>query len=170
MSKSDVLTIDMIGEMYASNHQWLVNWLSRRIGCPYFAADMAQDTFARVLSARQSFYIEEAKALLTTIAKGLVVDYYRRSALEHAYLKALALLPEPEIPSAESRAILLETMIEVDRMLDSLSSKARRIFLLSQIDGLTYPEIAIKEKVTVSSVQKYMTKAYTVCYQVLQEK
>jgi len=168
MPNEHSISLPAIGELYEVNHSWLVGWLSRRLGCRHAAADLAQDTFARVLSARDSLYVTEARALLTTIAKGLMVDHIRRSTLETAYLDALALMPEAQEPSPEARMLVLETLIELDRMLDGLPPKVRRVFLLSQLDGLPYAEIAAREKISVSSVQKYMIRSYTACYRVMQ--
>jgi RNA polymerase sigma-70 factor (ECF subfamily) len=94
------------------------------------------------------------------------VDHYRRQAIEAAYLSALVYLSEEQTLSSEDRAILLETLCEIDRMLDGLSSKARKIFLLSQLDGLTYPEIAKQLNISLSSVQKHMTQTFLACYAV----
>ncbi|HDU1659061.1 TPA: RNA polymerase subunit sigma, partial [Klebsiella pneumoniae] len=41
--------------------------------------------------------------------------------------------------------------------------KTREAFLLSQLDGLTYSEIALKLGVSVSSVKKYVAKAIEHC-------
>ncbi|WP_350649943.1 sigma factor, partial [Pseudomonas sp. HY13-MNA-CIBAN-0226] len=38
--------------LYNDHHHWLTGWLRRKLGCPDNAADLAQDTFIRVLSAR----------------------------------------------------------------------------------------------------------------------
>lgn len=155
-----------IGKIYIDNHQWLVGWLNRRLGCRYTAADLAQDTFTRILTARERLYVTEARALLTTIARGLLVDHIRRATLEAAYLDALAQLPEAQAPSAEARMLVLETLLEIDVMLNGLTPRARRVFLRSQLDGLTYAEIAASESISVSSVQKYMSQAYAACYRV----
>ena len=37
--------------LYNDHHHWLTGWLRRKLGCPDNAADLAQDTFIRVLSA-----------------------------------------------------------------------------------------------------------------------
>lgn len=158
------LTPDAVGQLYAGHHRWLLGWLRQRLHCADSAADLAQDTFARVLTARDSLYITEAKVLLATIARGLVVDHYRRRALETSFLEALAALPEAHAPSPEARLLVFETLVQVDTLLDGLPAKVRRAFLLSQLDGLTYADIAVELKVSVSSVQQYMTRAYTACY------
>ncbi len=40
----------------------------------------------------------------------------------------------------------------------------REIFLLSQLDGLTYPQIALRLELSVNQVQKAMSKAFAACY------
>ncbi|MDO1871170.1 RNA polymerase sigma factor FecI, partial [Escherichia coli] len=47
--------------------------------------------------------------------------------------------------------------------LDGLNDKTREAFLLSQLDGLTYSEIAHKLGVSISSVKKYVAKAVEHC-------
>jgi RNA polymerase sigma-70 factor (ECF subfamily) len=107
--------------------------------------------------------IEEPRAYLTVIAKGLVANAYRREALERAYLETLALLPEAQAPSQEYRAILLETLFEIDAMLDRLPPKARSTFLLSQLEGLTYAEIAEQLNISVRTVKRHMVLGFEQC-------
>ena len=64
---------------------------------------------------------------LATIARGLVTDAYRRQAIERAYLETLAARPEPVAISPETRAILLETVLAIDRMLAQLGPRTREI-------------------------------------------
>jgi RNA polymerase sigma-70 factor (ECF subfamily) len=66
-------------------------------------------------------------------------------------------------PSPEERESQLETLQLIDTMLDGLSGKTREAFLLSQLDGLKYSEIALQLGVSVSSVKKYVAKAIEHC-------
>ncbi|MFT2520102.1 RNA polymerase sigma factor FecI, partial [Escherichia coli] len=75
----------------------------------------------------------------------------------------LALMPEGGAPSPEERESQLETLQLLDSMLDGLNGKTREAFLLSQLDGLTYSEIAHKLGVSISSVKKYVAKAVEHC-------
>lgn len=156
-----------VGELYRGHHSWLRAWLYKRLECRHQAADLAQDTFLRLLARDTLAGLREPRAFLATVANGLVVDHFRRLSLERAWLDSLAALPEPEAPSAEARALVLETLMEIDRMLDGLRPKVRAAFLLSQLDGLTYPQIAEQLEVSLSSVQQYMTQAFGHCYRVL---
>lgn len=156
--------------LYCDHHGWLQAWLRQRLGNHEHAADIAQDTFVRLLVSGRLPSVQEGRQYLTQIARHLVVDQWRRQRVEHAYLQSIAHLPEPQTPSLETRAIILESLIKIDAMLDRMPSKVRTAFLLSQFDGLSYPQIAERLQVTVSSVQKYMTRAILACYQTLYEE
>jgi RNA polymerase sigma-70 factor (ECF subfamily) len=153
-----------IQTLYVDHHRWLVNWLRQRLGCLDDASDLAQDTFLRVLGRPAAVAgLRKPRAWLATIAHGLMVDHVRRRDLERAFFIALADVPEPEAPSVEERVMLLDVLCRIDAMLDGLGAKVRGAFLLSRLTGLSYPEIAVQLEVSVSSVEKYMAKAYRHC-------
>lgn len=158
---------DSLATLYQGHHGWLLGWLRQRLGCQHSAADLAQDTFVRLLHQREAVEYREPRAFLATVARGLLIDHYRRARLERAYLDALQSVPEPLAPSPEERALVLETLVEIDRLLDGLKPRVREAFLLSQLDGLTYPQIAERLGLSVSSIQQYMTQAFAHCYKAL---
>ena len=152
--------------LYSHHHGWLYGWLRRKLGCSHQAADLAHDTFLRLLTRRDALALDELReprAYLTTVAKGLVSNHYRRQKLELAWAEALASMPEPLAPAPEVRAMLLETLIEVDRLLGTLPGPVREAFLLSQLDGLPQAEIAARLGVSVPSVKRYVARALALC-------
>lgn len=150
--------------LYRDNRSWLEHWLGRRLGSAWDAADLSQDTFIRVLASSQSIAeLQEPRAYLKTVGKRLLVNFYRRRSLEQAYLDALATLPANVASSPEQRWQVLETLHALDQLLDGLPAKVRRAFLLSQLEGLGYREIAERLKVTERSVKRYMAQAYEHC-------
>lgn len=156
-----------LDNLYRDHHGWLQGWLRRRLGDRERAADIAQDTFLRLLVTRRMPAHNEGRRFLAQIARNLVIDHWRHQRIKQAYLESLAALPEPETLSLETRAIVIETLMQIDAMLDSMPAKVREAFLLSQFEGLTYTQIADRLEVSVSSVQKYMLRAISACYQVL---
>jgi len=156
-----------LDSLYRDHHGWLQGWLRQRLGDRERAADIAQDTFLRLLVTRRLPEQNDGRRFLAQIARNLVIDQWRRQRIKQAYLDSLATLPQPESPSLETRAIVIETLMQIDAMLDSMPAKVREAFLLSQFEGLTYTQIAVRLQVSVSSVQKYMLRAITACYQVL---
>lgn len=156
-----------IETLYCNHHRWLQDWLRRKLGNSLDAADLAHDTFVRVLRGAQRDVIREPRAYLATIANGLVVSHWRRQAIEQAWLDTLAAQPTPTASSPEHRSLILETLEEIALLLDGLPARVREIFLQSQIDGLTYPQIAANLGVSVHIVQKAMTRAVAQCYKAL---
>jgi len=150
--------------LYQAHHSWLTGWLRRKLGCPDSAADLAQDTFIRVLTAREPPVIIEPRAFLTTLAKRVLFNHYRRQDLERAYLDTLAQIPEMVAPSEEEKAIILQTLMELDQLLDGLPRVVKRAFLLAQVDGLTYPQIAAELGISVATVKRHLNKAAMRCY------
>lgn len=73
-------------------------------------------------------------------------------------------VPEAEQPSPEEQMLILEDLKAIDRMLGSLSSKARAAFLYSRLDGLSHGEIAERLGVSVSRVRQYLAQAMRQCY------
>lgn len=158
-----------LSTLYADHRGWLQGWLRKKLGCTDLAADLTQDTFLRLLLSGRLPEPEYSRAYLTQIAKGLMVDRFRRRQLEQAYLDALAQLPEAHAPSPEHRALIIETLIGIDTALRSLPALVRETFLLSQLDGLTYRVIAERLGIAQATVRKYMLKATLTCYAVLEE-
>lgn len=103
------------------------------------------------------------------MAKGILVNWYQRQALERAYLSALAQMPESLAPSPEVRFLILETLHEVDAMLDSLPPLVKRTFLLSQIGAMKYDEIAAQLQVSLITVKRYMKQAFLQCLTLMPE-
>ena len=155
--------LSLLHDIYANNYGWLVKLLNKKLSCQHSAADLAQETFLKLLHKNNHIGIIEPRAYLTTIAHGLMVSHIRRRELEKTYLAALANIPVAEQPSAEARLITLETLVQLDAMLDGMPPKVRKAYLLLQLEGLSYAEIANQLGVTSRSVTNYIAKAALHC-------
>lgn len=159
---------DVLARLYGDHHPWLLGWLRRKLGCAEQAADLAQDTFLRLIHARlrglaDPAGLREPRAFLATVADRLVANHHRRLSLERAWADALAHLPEAHCPSPEQQAAARQVLRRIDTALDTLPARARRAFLLSQFDGLTYARIADELAVTERSIKRYMAQAFEAC-------
>ncbi len=153
--------------LYSHHHGWLKAWLRKKLSCQHAAADLAQDTFVRLIVSEKRPLPEQSRAYLTQIAKGLMIDLYRRQRLELAYQEWLVQLPLAETPSPEQQMIVLQTLIQFDRVLDQLPANIRKTFILSRFEHLTYREIASQLGISVAAVRKYMLKATQACMELL---
>jgi RNA polymerase sigma-19 factor, ECF subfamily len=167
VSSSSTSDSQGVAALYGAHHGWLVNWLRGRLGCSHQAADMAQDTFMRVLVADRKTPVAndlvEPRHFLVTVARRVMVDSFRRTSVEQAYLQVLAEQPERYAISPEERLILLETLHALDAMLTGLGARVKEAFLLSQLQGLGYKDIAAQMGVSVSSITKYIARATEHC-------
>ncbi len=164
MSAAETTSHRDVRTLYSSHHGWLHDWLRRKLGNAFDAADLAHDTFIRIIAARRALDLHtEPRALLTHIAKGLVVDHWRRQEVERAYRDAIAYLREPEVPSAETRHLILEALYRIEVMLREMPAQTREIFLAAQFEGLGYREIATRHGVSLATVKRHMRKAFLAC-------
>lgn len=158
-----------LADLYASHHGWLRRWLRHRLGNDGDAADLTHDTFVRLLIRGQVPACAQSRAHLTQIARGLAIDLHRRRVIESAYLDALARLPEAHYPAPETRALAIESLCLLDAALGRLPARMREVFLLSQLEGLTYSAIAARQGIAVATVRKYMLRAAQACHAALAE-
>lgn len=160
-----------VQHLYLAHHGWLKTLLRSKLGDIHQAADLAHDTFVAILksSARgvQPDALREPRAYLRTVAHGVLVDFFRRRALESAYLDALACMPEALAPSPEERALVLEALHRIDTLLDALPAKARSVFLQSQLEGMAYQQIAERMEISLRTVKRHMQQAFAACLEAM---
>jgi RNA polymerase sigma-70 factor (ECF subfamily) len=153
-----------IAALYTDHHAWLHNWLRRRHGCTQRAADLAQDTFCRLLEWPELTLTEHPRRYLATVARRLLIDDSRRARAECSFLEAWTLLADTAAPSPERIATAIDELAAIAQLLDGLPAKARRAFLLSRLDGLGYREIAAELDVSTSMVKQYIARVLSHCY------
>lgn len=170
MSSDSSGSTAVLDQLYREHQSWLHGWINRRVGCRENAADLAQDVFVRLLRSNLQATLLNPRAYLGSIARGLMIDQYRRRALEQAYLESIAHLDEGLVPSEEERLLLLDTLEQLDRLLDRLKPRVRQAFLLAQLEGLTCPKIAERLGVSRATVERDLAKALHACYRLCHEQ
>ena len=156
-----------VSTLFAQHYAWLRGRVSRAMGCSFSGEDIAAETFVRVLGLTDPHGIREPRALLTTIAKRLMLDSWRRGDLERAYLEPLSASPANTLPSPEEQAMMMETLLSLDRLLDGLPGVGKAVFVHSYLGGLTYEEIGRELGISKSRVQQHMEQALVRCLTVM---
>jgi len=155
-----------ISNLYSEHHGWLFGWLRRKLGCAQNAADQAQDTFTRILNARESVAtLREPRAFLSTTARRLIIDQVRRKHIENAYLQELALTAQAleGFQSPEQILTTLEALEHIAFILEGMQDKVRQAFVLYYLDGLKQSEIARQLALSDRTVRKYLIQALLHC-------
>ncbi|AKJ70317.1 RNA polymerase subunit sigma [Pandoraea thiooxydans] len=155
---------DFLAAEFARSYRWLRQYLRRHVNSPADAEDVASSSFVELAAMPDLRGVREPRALLTTISRRVLFDLWRRRDLEAAYLAALAAADEPTTPSPEALLEVVQTLNHIDKLLRGLPKRARQAFLYSQLDGMTYNEIADLLGVSASMVRKYISKALEKCY------
>ena len=150
--------------LYRLHHGWMQQWLQRKLGNASDAAELAHDVFVRLLAAPRAFNDDEhARAYLGRMSRHMCVDFWRRRRIEQAYLEVLAAQPEHQVPSLEHQAIILETLGQLQAMLERMPKRVAETFLLVQLQGLTQRETAQRLGVSERSVNSYLAQAMYQC-------
>lgn len=113
----------------------------RRLGVPGpVAEDAVQDTFLVAYRKRKSFEAGPPRPWLYGIARGVASNYRRtarRVARKHQALSSAVMMGEgTRDPAAH------ESVQALDRFLSGLSDRDRELFVLSEVEGMTGPELA----------------------------
>ncbi|CAB3628439.1 sigma-70 family RNA polymerase sigma factor [Achromobacter pestifer] len=161
---ADPAATQRLHTLYRNHHGWLYNWLRGRLGNAADAADLAQDAFVRLLTRPRDFDgFDGERAYLSTMARGLCVDLWRRREIEQAWLATQAARPEPFQPSPEHHAIIIETLCEIDALLGRLPWRTAEAFLMAMAYGMSDAEIAAELQVSDRMVRKYVAQAMLHC-------
>lgn len=146
----------------------LLNFLNRQVNDRDIAADLAQESYARVLAVQNSGRsILDPRALLYQTARNLMVDQHRRTEVRrHDDLDAL---PETEQPAApphlEPDAALAsqQVLCSYVRAIEQLPPRCREAFVLHVFDELTHAQVAARMGISVSMVEKHVVRGMLSC-------
>ena len=131
----------------------------RRGRTEHEAEDLVQEAWIRLDRYQRERVVEQPEAFLMRAALNLSVDAYRArsSQGEQVLLEDVVLIDTT--PSAEARLLARERIAQLSVCLGRLNDRTRVIFLAHRVDGMSYPEIARRHRLSVSSVEKHIAKA-----------
>jgi len=146
----------------------LLRFLTGRVKCREAAADLTQETFLRFHQFIQATPPDNARALAFSIAVNLATDYQRKAKVRSNYMVEIepGLLTDTyasTVPGPEQTVISRQRIQQFHDALDELPANYRSAFLLHNIDGLTYAEVAAYLGVAESTVYKYLSKTIIHC-------
>ncbi|MVV50692.1 sigma-70 family RNA polymerase sigma factor [Pseudomonas sp. PB120] len=165
MSGTDSSHRHDVGGLFRAHYPWLCARLRQIPGAGFSVEDIAAETFVQLLESPGLTPIREPRALLITIARRLIYQLWRRRDLERQHLDQLQHIDQGPVTSPEVLLQLTQALHGLDRTLKRLPGKVRATFLLSRIDGLTYPQIAAELGISQRSVSVYMTRSQALCAQ-----
>lgn len=131
----------LITNYYITHRDELLAFASSRLGDSRQAEDIVQDVFLRLLSTDKMITEVTLPALVYTITRNLINDYYRRHTTyeqyEH-YIKGVC----SEVTTMESVFSAFEIMERLERGLVRLPENCREIYRLHIYGGMKVGEIS----------------------------
>ena len=141
-------------DLFRRYHRDIHRYLSRMSGRREVADDLSQEVFVRALHAFGNGHgaTGHERGWMFSIARSVLADYRRQHAHEDCQVT-----PARE-PSADGGQQLV---VELSQSLGRLSDENREVFLLKEVAGLSYEEIAVACDCTADSVRArlYRTRA-----------
>jgi RNA polymerase sigma factor (sigma-70 family) len=139
----------------------LIGYFRRRIRDPAEAEDLAQEVFLRMLRRGNIAGLEDVRAYLFETAASVLVDRARRQAVRHLRDHERF---DPQTHAAEAFAsdrvfMGQEGLNRASVALLELPERTRTIFILRRLEGMRYADVAKRLAISVSAVEKHMTRA-----------
>lgn len=145
----------------------------RLTGNPAEAEDLAQETMLKAFrSWRQYQAGTNAKAWLLTILRNTFVNRYRREKARPVTVDVTAIEPFTvfrEVQDADPERTFFDRLVDGDvlRAIDRLPDDFREVLVLSDVEGLTYAEIADAVGAPVGTVKSRLYRARQILQQEL---
>jgi RNA polymerase sigma-70 factor (ECF subfamily) len=139
-----------VERFYADHRDGVFRYLRRIVGAPEAARDLTQEVFLRVSRAGMPEASEVGRrAWLFKIARNLALNHVRDGHRRPAAVE----LGEIVVPATQELGFAMRRAIEALPALD------RDVFLLRELAGLSYEEIASACDVTIESVRSRLHQA-----------
>jgi len=124
---------------------------------PEDTEDLAQEVFLTAFKKLDSFdpALSQFSTWLYTVARNKVININKKKRPQ-----LVSQLPEPTHAAQQGDALVQEELFrELDRALDRLPAKKRRAFILTQIEQLSYEEVAQIEGTRCGTIKSRVNRA-----------
>jgi len=159
-----------ISALYAQEFSDLRRHIVRKLHNRCEAEDVVQDAYMRILTMPAGHAVlRNAKAFLFTVASNLAVDTVRRQQRQRRIFPTMnetstafegdaleVICPRRSTEDQVDAAMRLKCVVGA---LADLPATCRQAFTLHKLEELSYAEVAAKMGITVSMVEKHLSRA-----------
>jgi RNA polymerase sigma-70 factor (ECF subfamily) len=154
-------------DLFNSYKDKLMRFLLRMTDSCEDAEDIVQDIFVKIFLERESLdKINNLDAYMFKMAKNRAIDFVRKFAKEETFTSDINITVE----SPEDMLLEREKQLTLQEAVDLLSPQQKRIYKAHREQGKPLKDIAIKMKLSLSTVQNTMNKALKNIYNYLNKK
>ncbi|BCA56573.1 DNA-directed RNA polymerase sigma-70 factor [Nitrospira sp. KM1] len=146
--------------------------LKRIVGCADTAADLAQETYLRLMRTPHVRDIAHPRAYLHRIATNLALDHLRKEKLRlplHATLEDASVVPS-SAPAPLDEIYGKQRLAVFQDAFQSLEATTRNVLWLRRVQGCSHEVIADRLKLTKRQVENHLAKALYHCQKALDDE
>ena len=146
---------DWVGREILPHERDLRLWLRRRLVAAADVEDIVQECYCRLAQLDDVAHVTTPRAYLSTMARNLAQRQRKHARVVRIEALAEAFDAEPESDqlSPERFAAARQELERVQAAISTLPERARRIFLMRRVEGLTQKEIAAAMGVSEAVVE-----------------
>ena len=134
--------------------------------------DLIQETFARIIACETWREVENPGAFAFSTLKNLALDAARRDkvVLFETVADIDRLDLRDERPNPETYALARDELRLLREIIEALPTQCRRVFTLRKVYELSPSEIAVRLRLSVSTVEKHLVKGVRICSELMADE
>lgn len=165
-SEAKTPAYDVDVDAFAREHQAeLLHFFRGRVSHAQDAADLAQESWSRLMRYRRGQTAVSLRRLLFAIARNVLSNHWRWRSLHQ--IEEPTDFSEMDVastaPDLERQWQARRYLAALETTVAALPPKCRTVFLLSRVEGLSNAEVAQRCGISVKMVEKHLAKAIVQC-------
>ncbi len=153
-------------DIWKNYHRKLYSFVNKRVSDPSIAEDLVQDILFKVNTKIETLQsTKKLQGWIFQIARNTIIDYYRRNKnLESELIDDLIAPETDQISQARQEVSICLTLL-----IRHLPDKYCEAMTLSEIEGLTQKEIAVRQNISLSGAKSRVQRGRKLLKQMLVE-
>lgn len=158
-----------LARLFEQHRRQLMSMAGRYLQDREVADELVQDVYVRMMQAGSAGNAQEDTKVLYASVRNAAIDHHRTVKNRARVMERV--LPSQmwggETSSPEQHAEARQALGALDRALLELSPRAREMFLLHRVEGVSNQKLARKYGISVSAVEKQLARAMRHCQEKL---
>lgn len=145
-------------QVYGEFHVKLFHYFLKKTKSHEIATELVQLAFIKLWRFKHTLSEEYSlDTQLFNMARGCMVDYIRQQAIQKT--KIISIDTETDTHILTQPDTNFEMTDYFNHAVKTLPPVRKKVFILSRLQGLTYPEIAQHLSISINTVEDHMSKA-----------
>ncbi len=150
-------------ELYNRYFRLLYGYAYKKLRDKEQSKDLIQNFFTTLWLKRQEIQIDHSvSGYFFTIINRRIIDYFLHKEIEHKYIESFAAFLPAETIETDHLVREKQLLHFIEKEIQSLPARMRKVFELSRKEHLTHKEIAIQMGIAESTVDRQISNALSI--------